>query len=47
MREDLVDSVSFDNALRETGAEYGVLVPREIFKRLVSGGEKPLKMWWE
>jgi DNA-binding XRE family transcriptional regulator len=45
--EDLEELVAFDSAVREMEAGYDELVPQGIAKRLVSGGERPLKIWRE
>jgi len=45
--EDLDDLVAFGSAVREMEVGYHELVPHEIAKRLVSGGQRPLKVWRE
>jgi DNA-binding XRE family transcriptional regulator len=45
--EDLDELIAFDSAVREMEAGYDELVPQGIAKRLVSGNERPLKIWRE
>jgi len=45
--EDLDELIAFDSAVREMEAGYDDLVPQGIAKRLVSGNERPLKIWRE
>ena len=45
--EELDELVAFDSAVREMEAGYDELVPHKIAKRLVSGVERPLKIWRE
>ncbi len=45
--EDLDELIAFDSAVREMQAGYDELVPQDIAKRLMSGDERPLKVWRE
>jgi len=47
VEEDLDELIAFDSAVREMEAGYDELVPQGIAKRLVSGDERPLKIWRE
>ncbi len=45
--EELDDVTAFDKAMHELEVGQDELVPAEIAKRLVSGKERPLKVWRE
>jgi len=47
VEEDLDELIAFDSAVREMEAGYDEFVPQGIAKRLVSGNERPLKIWRE